>query len=227
MTATDDVTTPDVETADDFDAETFTTLVTNAMDAPTDPEAEDTQALLAHYRTLDRKGKAAGRKYIEDEAQKEVMQGNLAYAQALFSIRDLVVNAPKAPKERKPAAPRHNPTSGVVNSIAAIQIGYSLAMVSAHGNPTLDSDWQERIGEVATTEAQARAQAYMEWLIDKQPGEEPEAGEVEKAAARIALGRSPKGQGRKPKTEKVEPETDESGTLVADSDVTAAALAEL
>lgn len=200
----------DLEENEVFDLNAFADLLTNAIDEAEDPESEDVRALVKHYRELGRKPKARARTYVDEQAQEAVMSRNLEHGRAFFLLRDALVKAPNPPKPR-PAKPRHNPTDGVVISIASIQIAYSLATLEAHANPTLDVDWQERIAAVATAEAQERALAYLQWLRDKQEGAEPEASDVEKAAARIALGRSPKGAGRKPRLE-VEQAPEEQST---------------
>lgn len=166
------------------------------------PASELTDELFEvrkEYHELDRVGKAAARKAIEDGAVAAIMGSRVTEAQALLRTKDEMLKA--VPASGTPRAPRtpKNVTDEVVATLAGIQLAYSYNMVSAQENPALDDDWQERVANAATQDAATRVAAYVGWLEAKQEGAEPEANDIEKAAARIALGRAPKGQGRKPK----------------------------
>lgn len=199
----DEITTePSVE----FDAKHFDDLVTNAIGEPDEianEEAnEDVAAAILYYRSLDAGSRTTARRYLENDAKQKVLEGKFAEGRSILLLADRI----KKPVTRKrvrsstPTRKPRNRTGEVATHIAAIQLGYSLAMLDAHNDQTLDPDWQDRIAEHATAEAQERAAQYALWLKGGQKGEEPEISEVEKAAARISLGRAPKGAGRKPAT---------------------------
>lgn len=167
------------------------------------PDGSDTDALVLAVRTeyheFGRAGKTAARKLVEEGGTAAIMNSDLASAQTLLRLKDEMVKPlPTSGQPRAPKAPK-NSAEEVVAHIAAIQLAYSLSMLAANSNSALDENWGEQVSEIATAEAQERAGAYAAWLVAKQEGPEPEASEVEKAAARVSLGRAPKGQGRKPK----------------------------
>lgn len=182
----------------DFEAAVEALLAAVAQDAAGD-HSDELFAVRSEYHDFNRAGKNAARKIVEDRAHGAIMNSELAAAQALLSAKDEMLKPlPASGTPRAPRAPK-NATDDVVQAIAAIQLAYSLSMLKAHGSTELDADWQERISANATSDAQDRTAAYAAWLEAKQEGEEPAANDVEKAAARISLGRAPKGQGRKPK----------------------------
>lgn len=182
------------------DLTSFEAAVEALLGAPegTDP-ADLVFAVRREYHEHDRNGKTAARKFVEDRQITAIMNSDVAGAQTLIRLKDEMIKpmpvsgAPRAPK------PPKNSTEDVVAQIASIRLAYSLAMLRANSNELLDAGWNEQVDELATSESQDRSAAYAAWLEAKQEGEEPQANEVEKAAARISLGRAPKGQGRKPK----------------------------
>lgn len=149
------------------------------------------------YRALDRAEKTLARRTVDTRATTAIYAGDILVAQRLVRIKDELVKPAKTTRVR--VAPK-NHTDAVVSEILAIQLGYSLAVARASADTDLDADWQQKIAALATGEAQVRATEYAAWLDGKREGDEPEGvTEVEKSAARISLGRGPKGQGRKPK----------------------------
>lgn len=183
------------------DTTAFEEAVEALLNAPAGTETKDlVLAVRREYHNFDRNGKTVARKMIEDQGISAVMNSQLDAAQTLIRLKDEMIKPlPVSGQPRAPRAPK-NSTEDVVAQIASIQLAYSLSMLKANSNSELDADWQSKIADIATAEAQDRAGAYAAWLEAKQEGDEPEASEVEKAAARVSLGRAPKGQGRKPKS---------------------------
>jgi len=222
MTAAIDETTtaPSAE----FDAKHFDDLVTNAIGEPEEianEEAnEDVAAAITYYRSLDDKGRLAARRYLENDAKEKVLEGKFAEGQSILLLADRIKKPITRKRIRSGTSTRkpRNRTGAVATHIAAIQLGYSLAMLDAHNDQTLDQNWQDQIAEHATAEAQERAGQYALWLKGGQEGDEPEVSEVEKAAARISLGRAPRGAGRKPKTATTEPTPEQTEQVEAATD---------
>lgn len=203
-TATEATEAVAVEPTEVVDLTAFEEAVLEVVEDPENVSEEATLAARTAYQALGRNGKTAARKHVETAAVDAVMAGNLPEAQTLHRLKDEILKP--IPADTKPRAPRKpkNPTEGVVAGIVAIQLGYALAVQAAMNTENIDANWQEQVSVLATGEAQERAGAYVAWLLAKQEGVEPEVSELEKAAARVALGRAPKGQGRKPKEATVE-----------------------
>lgn len=151
------------------------------------------------YHEFDRNGKTVARKLVEERATTAIMNSDINGAQVLIRLKDEMIKPmPVSGTPRAPKAPK-NSSDDMIAQIASITLAYSLAFGEAKSNPAMDPDFEAKVAELATADAQQRSAAYATWLKNKQEGEEPEASEVEKAAARVSLGRAPKGQGRKPK----------------------------
>lgn len=184
-------TTPEV----DHLAEFKSALATAIANAPEVDEAAN-KAVISQYVSLERNFKTSARSFIEAEALDAVRGQKYPQAEALTALRDAMVSAAKSAAATTPRRPR-NRTNSVVQSIASIQIGFSLAMLAAMSDQDLDEGWQDKMNELCTPEKQAEAKAYYDWLASDQSGPEPEVADVAAAGARIAHGRAPKGQGRK------------------------------
>ncbi|AKL88268.1 hypothetical protein GMA3_91 [Gordonia phage GMA3] len=119
-----------------------------------------------------------------------------------FGLKPLAAQSTGERATRKPA----DPALAVGKNIAQVQLAYAVAMASVPTNVD-PARITEITGELVTEAAQTEALEYRAWIYGGMEGAEPEASDVAKAAARISLGRGPKGQGRKPKTADV-PESD-------------------
>lgn len=213
------MTAPVDETATEYPtgAESATSAAENAEKAPVDttafevavetllevaPGADNSAEIFEvrrEYHEFDRNGKTVARKLVEERATTAIMNSDIHGAQVLIRLKDEMIKPmPVSGTPRAPKAPK-NSSDDVIAQIAAITLAYSLAFGDAKNNPAMDADFEAKVAELATADAQQRSAAYATWLKNKQEGDEPQISEIEKAAARISLGRAPKGQGRKPK----------------------------
>lgn len=193
-TSVNDQATVEEETVDltDFNA---------ALDAVDPESAKDSKNELVKtvrraYTALSRLGKTEARNQVKDDAQKAVMDGHLEKAQKLFLIQNTGLKVLAATT----AKPKDNTTKSA-ERVLGIQLAYSLAYTAAQADETVDdAKFAELVSQTDAdrAESEARARVYVDWLKGGQEGDEPEASAVEKAGARLSLGRGPGGQGRKP-----------------------------
>lgn len=205
-TAVDTATTAADETAQvatevetpDFDLARFKDAVENVISDPSDISKEDINKARVEYRALSRKGMTAARNYVESEGTKAVMEGNLPQAQALIKLGQELKKAPSTAGQGKGSSTRPtDPTEAYLQDISVVQLAYSL--VALNKPKEVAGDVDTRLAAILTEDAQTQGLAYREWIENKFEGEEPEAPEFVKQAARVSLGRAPKGQGRKGK----------------------------
>lgn len=212
----------DADDAAECTVERFQAAVDTAMalgPLPKEQVREAYEPVREVYRGLDKKGRAAALRWLTERGKKLVLQGKFAEAQSAVMILEQAKRRP-APANPIGPRPKANPTPVVVDQVASIALGYAVAVLLAAENPHLDEDWETRRDALVTAAGQDAALAYARWLQNRQKGEEPMATEVQKAAARVALGRSPKGQGRKPRPDPKPAAPAEPGA-VTDADVAA------
>lgn len=225
------MTAPAVETATapaeqpaatvEADLSGFQDAVLNVIADPTNVDPADVEKARAEYLKLDRKGKAAARAHVSEGSQTAVFNGNLPEAQALMRLnQELVV--PTQTKGKTGGAKPKDPTEAFALEQATAQLAYSLTVLNKP-EAVDDEALAAKLGELVTEDVQALADQYRTWVSNGSKGDEPELPEYAKAAARISLGRSPKGQGRKPAAKKEEATAapaDETATVPATAPVT-------
>lgn len=129
---------------------------------------------------------------VEKDDMSKVKSGNAVVIITRTALKPL---APVSSITGSTATPA-DPTDAFVELKSTVYLAY--AVVEATKGESVDESEAEKVQALVTSEAQTRAVAYRAWIEGGMEGEEPEATNLEKAAARISLGRSPKGQGRKP-----------------------------
>lgn len=191
----------DQQESKELDISAFEAVFEAAIEKGSIPQEKAREAydeVREAYRALEtRRERAAVRRYMQTLSEKAVMKGEFDRAQRVVMIRKVALRR-SAPANPVTPRPKVNPTQGVVDSIVSIAIGYAVANALASVDDRLDTDWEQLRDSRTTVEVQTEAMTYARWLQDHQKGEEPKVSELAKSAARIALGRSPKGQGRKP-----------------------------
>lgn len=213
------------ETVEQVDISDFLSAVNAYIEAyalePSADHAKTDNDCRIAYTALDPEGRSMARKYVDEAAQQFVMAGKLVEAQAMFPLRDSIRKPPRKVRTGPASARRStvNPTEAFVSLVASVRLAYALAFTSSGSVTGLADDWQEQIDALATEEAQGRAAEYRAWVDSGMSTEEPHATDVEKAAARVSLGRAAKGQGRRPKTAvAVESATEADGSSEGSSD---------
>ena len=167
-------------------------------------------AAVAAYADLEpRAGKSAGRAHLDDTTREVVLEGNLEAAQRLFALKDALSARPSGGSSIQ----RLTPTEAHIELVQGIQLGYALAV--GHPGAGVDADWGDKLTQ-PDDELVKIAAEYREWLASGQMGQEPSATKVAKAAARISLGRGPKGQGRRPNSKAATTTLAEASTPAAE-----------
>jgi len=177
------------------DLREFNDAVTNAI-SDGDPGKEELRAVRRVYGTLEaRKGKYAARAQVDEDIRSAIQSGNLRDAQALYIVKDALTKGGLSSGGGGSKSAK-NPVEAHLTTMASIGVAWSL--VQANGPAGADpADLQTRAQALITTDTISQAQEYVNWLNSDQEGDEPDVPEVAKAAARVSLGRAPKGQGRK------------------------------
>ena len=193
-----------------------------------DKDNDETVAVRRLFGALDKDGKRQVRGFIRDEiatllAEQGDISAQLASDPSLAtelvavaqksagwnSLKDHGLRALSAPTT---SAPRKvvDPLVAIAENVAQIQLAYALAISDLPEGIDADA-LNAKVAELVTEDSQAQAAEYRAFIENGQDGTEPEFSQTVKAAARISLGRGPKGQGRKPgKGKTTEIQTDET-----------------
>ncbi|AOE44604.1 hypothetical protein SEA_JUMBO_97 [Gordonia phage Jumbo] len=91
-----------------------------------------------------------------------------------------------------------DPVAAAAALVAQIQLAYAVALSDIPAGISVE-DFQAKVAEIVTPDEQNAATQYRAFIENGQKGDEPNVSDLAKAAARVSLGRGPKGQGRKPK----------------------------
>ncbi len=198
VTATETTEVASTPATEEVNIESFSQSFDKLLKSKAKDRSSLADSAVAEYASLEGRGnKSAARRIVDKAVDDSIRSGDIATAQLIIiSVRDKLVTT-KPATGRKPK----NPTEAAVETVATIGIAYNLALANEAKGKNVDPDWQEKASALVTNEAVERANTYVAWLNSGQEGDEPKISEIEKSAARISLGRGPKGQGRKPKTQ--------------------------
>lgn len=190
--------TPEKAKAEPVDLTKFTETLNSAVasvGADGSPTPEAIAAVQTGYGELDgSKAKAAARKLVQAEMKKAVQAKEMPRALAITILEENMTKGAKAktPKAKAEAKPV-DPTEAYVASRLTLTLGLGL-LPKPEG---LADDVEEQV-TTQYGELYPQTEAYLAWLSgDKDSrGDEPEASDVVKNAAKLALGKKTKSAGR-------------------------------
>lgn len=206
----------------------FWTLVSDYADQGASAGLDDKKSdasleIRRAYGALDKDAKRQARAIVRDAKDTELEDAGkaqatdpaaaMAHMARSFALLNVINNGFAALSSAAPKS-AGDPVEAAVALTAQIQLAYAVSMATAPAG--VDSaDYSARVSASLTENDQSDAIAYRNWIEAGQTGDEPNVSELAKSAARISLGRSPKGQGRKPGS----PNAPKDETAAADAPV--------
>ncbi|USH45091.1 hypothetical protein SEA_CAMERICO_95 [Gordonia phage Camerico] len=194
----------------------------NAPEELKDKTTDTMVELRRLFGALDKDGKRQARAIVRDAKDTELATAGekqatdpaaaMAHMGRSFALLNVINNGFSALAPAGSPKTAADPVAAAVALTAQIQLAYAVSMAEAPAGISAE-DYQARVSASLSENDQAHAQSYRAWLENGQTGTEPEVSDLAKAAARISLGRGPKGQGRKPKSAETAPAADPAATV--------------